>query len=126
MPRVGRGGIRSSGAIGFMPSGELGRQAVGVHRREHPHAAAAEEGEVVAVEGASVGAVVAMGGAGRAEAGHAVRGAGAGAAAAMHAAAQLAVDGRGAAGAACSGASAATRDKGEVGVASAFGGWWGR
>jgi len=67
-----------------------------------------------------------MGGAGGAEAGHALGGARTGAAAAMHAAAQLAAYGRGAAGAAGAGAGAATRDKGEVGVASVLGGGRGR
>jgi hypothetical protein len=93
---------------------------------EHPHGVAAEESDVVAVEGAILGAGVAVGGVGGGDARAACFGTRSGAAAAMHAAAQLAVDGRGSAGAAGPGAGAATGGEVQVRVAAAVDGWWGR
>jgi len=79
----------------------------------------AAQADQVAVSCPDLGAVVPVDGAGNAEAGQAFLGARAGAAPAMHAAAELASDGRRAAGAAGACAGATARGEREVGVAAA-------
>ena len=102
------------------PGGEVGRQPVAAAHRREQHLPAAEHGQHVAFVGAGLGHCSAVDGAGGAQASEALRGARAGAPPAMHAAAELAPDGRRAAGAAGAGARATARRKREVGVAAAL------
>ena len=74
------------------PGGQLGRQQVAVAVGGNRHATAPERGDDVAIVGADLGAIAAVDGASRAQAGESLRGARAGAAAAVHAAAELASD----------------------------------
>jgi hypothetical protein len=106
----------------FQPGGELRRQPVGVADRVDYHSRAPGQGEDTAIQGAGLGAVVPVDGAGRAQSGQAFLGARAGAAAAMHAAAEFSPDGRSTAGAAGAGAGATARREPEVGIAAAL---WG-
>jgi hypothetical protein len=122
---AGRAGRRHQlGRVAIQAGDEGGRQMVLVALRGHADADAAQHGETEAIAGAGLGAVVAVDGAGGAQAGEACGSPGAGAAAAVHAAAALAADGGGLAGAARAGVGAAARGEVEVGVAAGvFGGW---
>ena len=102
------------------PGGEVGRQPIAAAHRREQHLPAAEHGQHVAFVGAGLGTVAPVDGAGGAQASEALRGARAGAPPAMHAAAELAPDGRRAAGAAGAGACATARREREVGVAAAL------